>query len=192
MKSSLRSIRFALVVVGSLGAASMMNGCGAGPDGAEETGDSKQATTIIRIPPLREISAETGIADPYAGNACVSYTVSVPPTLPAQYNCTLGALYGSFSGPYAGGDLGSWSYAFACEAGIVGHLPAGLGMPVPSELDGVNVISESLFTKTGIQNSCFGSADSGWVIVIDTFYQTPITGGCVGTACDSGFKGHLN
>ncbi len=196
MKSSFRSVRVALIVVGAIGAAALVNGCSAGPEGSEQTGEGNQDFTKIPIQQIHNLASETGPADPSANNYCASTTVSPPPSLLAQYNCTLGDLYGT---PTSNPLNATWSYAFACEAGITSVLPKSLGLPIPSELTLIpsnEPIDDLVSWEVTAKNSCFGNADTGWVIVVDTFFHVPITGGCVGTACDNGnlpgnpVKGH--
>jgi hypothetical protein len=188
MKSSFRSVRAALVVVSAVGVGAVMNGCSAGADGGEQTGEANQATTIRPVPiqSIHNLASETGPADPYAGDTCVSFSVAPPPSLLAQYDCTLGDLYGS---PSADPITGVWSYAFACEAGITGVLPKSLGLPIPPEVTAIpslEPIDESVTWSTLAQNSCFGNSDAGWVIVVDSFYHLPISGNCIGSNCDDG------
>jgi len=188
MKSSFRSVRVALVVVGSIGVGAVVNGCSAGPDGSEQTGEANQAMTILPISLLNTITTETGPEDPNADTACYNYHIAVPSLL-AGYGCTQGVQFEPDPDSDFNGD--GWSYAFACKCApnplpvrqlhqdgtLLGLIPPG---PIsPSEF------SEVVYTTNSYgNNACFGTADNGWILVIDQFNWGGLPGGCQGPNCN--------
>ncbi len=159
MKSSFRSVRVALFVVGGIGAAALVNGCSAGPEGSEQTGEGNQDLTRIHIPPLEYPiqTATSSQTDQAGGNICENWYVPVPSPL-VQFNCTQGVQY---SEQTFGGHTW-WGYAFACSQPVVpSWLGGGSGWPAPPpRATGMNI-----GLSTVAYDTCVGNADPGWELV---------------------------
>ncbi len=175
MKSRFRAVRVAMVVVSAVGVGAVMNGCSAGADGSEQTGETNQAFIQPKHP--NTITWETGPADPNAAGTCYNYTIAVPPAL-AEYGCTQGVEFSTH--PF------EVLYAFACK-GAPNPLPVQqanqdgatlLGLPSPGPSH------ESVYAGNAwLDNACFGSADPGWILVVDDFNFDGCGHGCPGSAC---------
>jgi hypothetical protein len=168
MKSSFRSVRIALIVVGTLGVAAVVNGCSAGPDGTEQTGEGNQAYSLRPggPPPLITISSDTYAPQASSGESCLNYYVP-PPTQLTGYDCSFGVQVSW--GP------GDSAIIWACDSDV--SLPGGYLTMSPG--GGLT----SIMNATG-DNPCYGNPHPGYVLVMQAWATSVIgSGNCPNAGC---------
>jgi hypothetical protein len=151
----------------------MLEGCSAAPAPNEgAAGENGEAITVpIRILPF--ITAHTSAPTPNAA-VCASKTVAAPPALMSN-GCTWGV-------EFTNDPIYRQGYAWACKL-PVDPPESGFGLPNPEPISGTAFGEYAFATTTPATNSCWGTPDAGYALVINDFKPTIGGGGCRGTGC---------
>jgi hypothetical protein len=203
----------AALSLGCAGFVALASGCGA-PSETETKAKGDQALIYLPIQDLTPpLSAETGGPTPN-GSTCGSTSIA-PPTSLAGFDCTWGvevlsdpdlkesSKADALTDPYVAAPTGEsvQAYAWACHpatssgASIDDTLSTVVNATdTLSAFGGPAVVTEyPIFVRTvTYTDSCFGTADTGYVLVLETFRdgrRAKPGGGCDGDDCGSGGTG---